>query len=157
VLDVAERAAWPYRARHFAVRVTPALIAQEFRTELAGGRPPSVARDAVARGLITILAELQEARVTRLLYAVLHLDLPPNLKANLQALMRARSPGLTRAFSYEHIEGEEPRGVVFVASRGIAQDDKDEPGTALDGPLAAAPATESDELAATSDRPVTLI
>jgi CRISPR-associated endonuclease/helicase Cas3 len=161
VIDVAEKAAWPYRARRFAVRMTPALITQEFRTELAVERPPTAASDAVARGLITIVAKLQEARATQLLDAVLDFDLPPSLKTNLQALTRARNRGLARIFSYEQMEGEAPRGVVFVASRGIEQADKDEPGTVLEhateGPLAAVPATESDELAATSDRPVTLI
>src|SRR5262249_37862184 len=44
VIDVAEKAAWPYRARRFAVRVTPALITQSFRRKDGEERPSSATR-----------------------------------------------------------------------------------------------------------------
>jgi CRISPR-associated endonuclease/helicase Cas3 len=161
VIDVAERAAWPYRARRFAVRVTPALITQGFRNERVGERPSTLASDAVAGDLIAILAELREDRATRLLDAVLNLDLPYGLKADLQALTRARSSRLVRVFSYEPGADEAPRGAVFIAARGIAEPEKDKHGAEfeheIERALAAVPATESNELSAASDRSVPLI
>ena len=84
VIDVAEKAAWPYRARRFAVRVTPALIAQGFRKSVE--ERPYVAPDVGASNLVAILAAHGDERATRLLDAVLSLDLPEELRGNLQSL-----------------------------------------------------------------------
>jgi CRISPR-associated endonuclease/helicase Cas3 len=156
VVDVAEKAAWPYRARRFAVRVTPALIAQGFRKPIVEGQPANVTPDPGARNLVAILAAHGDERATRLLDAVLSLDLPEELRTNLQALGRARRGRLERVFAYDRGADEPPRGVVFAAAGGIA-----EPGADLDrraeGALAAVPATESDDLSVSSDKAVSLI
>jgi CRISPR-associated endonuclease/helicase Cas3 len=68
---------------------------------------------------------------------------------------------LERVFSYYSGIEEAPRGIVFVAARGIAEPDTDEPRAELEygteRALAAVPATESDDLSASSDKAVSLI
>jgi CRISPR-associated endonuclease/helicase Cas3 len=160
VIDVAEKAAWPYRARRFAVRVTPALIRQSFRRndgeERASATTPGVGADDLA----ATLATYGDDRPIQLLEAILQLHQPEDLKSNLQALTRARRGRLERVFAYDHDEEEAPRGVVFVAARGIAQPDTDKHGADLERgaeTLAALPTTESDDLSAASGKAISLI
>jgi CRISPR-associated endonuclease/helicase Cas3 len=159
VIDVAEKAAWPYRARRFAVRVTPDLIAQGFRKPSVEERPSNVTPGASS--LAAILAAHGDERATRLLEAVLGLDLPEELRGNLQALGRARRGRLERVFAYNRGPEEPPRGVVFAAASGIAGPEENKHGADLErgaeGALAAVPATESDDLSASSDKAVSLL
>lgn len=161
VIDVAEKAAWPYRARRFAVRVTPALMMQGFRKERFDERPFTVVSDTRAGDLAVLLATYRDDQAATLLNVVLNLDLPGELKINLQALTRARRRRLERVFAYDPGVEEVPSGIVFVASRGIAEPDADkrDPGfeQGSEGALGAVPATESDDLGAASDRAVSLL
>lgn len=153
VSDVAERAAWPYRARRFAVRITPSLIAQGFPNE------PSSAVGSIVGDLKKVLANLKEGRTAPLLDTVLELHLPGEMKAFLQALTHSRRRRLERVFSYDSSVEEIPRGVIFVAPRGIessGEDAADFEG-ATQQALAAVPATENNELSAASDRSVPLV
>jgi CRISPR-associated endonuclease/helicase Cas3 len=161
VIDVAEKAAWPYRARRFAVRVTPALIAQGFRKSGIEERPANVAPDGGASNLVAVLAAHGDERSIRLFDAVLSLDLPQELRSNLQALTRTRRGRLERVFAYNRGVEEAPRGVVFIAATGIAESDTSKHVVGhergAEGALAALPATESDDLSAGSDKAVSLI
>jgi CRISPR-associated endonuclease/helicase Cas3 len=155
VIDVAEEAAWPYRARRFAVRVTPELIIQGFRR----GRPeqqPLATPDASTDRVAVLLATYRDHSAARLLDAILNLNLPDELKVNLHALTRARSRRLERVFPYD--AGEAPRGLVLIASRGIAEPEAQNRGAyAAQTALAALPATESDDLSGASDTAVSLV
>jgi CRISPR-associated endonuclease/helicase Cas3 len=161
VIDVAEKSAWPYCSRRFAVRVTPALLAQGFRKPRDEERSSNVTLDAGASNLAAILAAHGDERATRLLDAVLGLDLPEELRSNLQALGRARRGRLERVFAYDRGAEEAPRGAVFVAACGITEPDRNKHGAGLergaDGALAAVPATESDDLSTGSDKTVSLL
>jgi CRISPR-associated endonuclease/helicase Cas3 len=139
VMDVAEAGAWPYRARRFAVRVTPELIRQEvLRQSREPGAEPPKDLDAIAGDLSSFLAAHSEEAASALLAAVLELELPQRMHDYLSAL-RERKGRLERVFAYREDDEGRPLGVVFVASRGLRNArDEDE--------LAAAPSTESDEL-----------
>ena len=151
VTDVAEKAAWPYHARRFAVRVTPELIAQEIRQQ-RGGEDDSNANadglDDLAAMLGQTLGDHGEERSEILLDAVLALKLPLELKTKLEMLRaqgRRRGP-LERKFAYG---GEPARGVIFIAPRGLKPN-----GDAM--ALSATPSTETEELGAASDRALDL-
>jgi CRISPR-associated endonuclease/helicase Cas3 len=143
VMDIAEAGAWPYRARRFAVRVTPGLIQQEvLRHSRETGSEPAPDLDAIPGILSSILAAHAEATAPVLLDAVMDaagdLHLPQELRTYLEAL-RDRKGRLERVFAYNYYEEEHPLGVVFVAPRGLRHlQDADQ--------LAATPSTESDEL-----------
>jgi CRISPR-associated endonuclease/helicase Cas3 len=151
VIDVAEDAFRPYRAGRFAVRLTPELIAQRTDNERADGSS-IFATGRHADNLIATLAEHAEDHSRRLLDAVLGLDVPEQRKADLEALRQARGNRLQRVFAYGFDAEERPRGVVFVAPRGVEEELSQE-----EEDLAAVPATESDELGIVSDQSVTLI
>jgi CRISPR-associated endonuclease/helicase Cas3 len=133
----------PYRARRFAVRVTPELIRQEvLRHARETGAEPAPDLDALPGIVSSILAAHAEEAAPVLLDAVMdtapYLHLSEQMRTYLEAL-RDRKGRLERVFAYNYDERERPSGVVFLAPRGLrhVQD--------VDG-LAAAPSTESDEL-----------
>src|SRR5262249_8027072 len=150
VIDAAEDAFRPYRAGRFAVRLTPELIAQRTDNERADGSS-IFPTGQHAGNLIATLAEHAEDHSRRLLDAVLDLDVPEQRKADLETLRQARGNRLQRVFAYGFDAEERPRGVVFVAPRGVQLSQEEEED------LAAVPATESDELGIVSDQSVTLI
>ena len=152
VTDVAEKAAWPYHARRFAVRVTPELIEQEIRQQR--GSEDNSNTDAGGLGeLAAILGQTLgdhgEERPEILLDAVLARKLPQELKSKLEMLRaqgRRRGP-LKRKFAYG---GEPARGVIFIAPRGLKPN-----GDAI--VLSATPSTETEELGAASDHALDLV
>ena len=75
VIDVADKAAQPYCARRFIVRVAPGLLAQGFRQ--SGVLPNS----SLVEDLAGKLADHREDRPSALLDAVLELDLPHEFEA----------------------------------------------------------------------------
>jgi CRISPR-associated endonuclease/helicase Cas3 len=153
VTDVADLALWPFRARRFAVRVTPELIVQglqQERTMQAGsdgtGRP--IDFKAIASRLAAALGEHSGDAPSVLLDAVRQLDLPSDMQGRLDALDQSKVR-LAVEFPYG-VDGEEQlRGVVFVAPRGVATGEVME--------AAGIPATESDDSGSLADRPITLI
>ncbi len=113
VMDVAEVAARPYRARRAAVRVSPELIRQwEGREE---GEAPF--REAPLR-LSSVLAENVEERTPPLLEAVLGLALPQSLRQDLEGLRNSKVR-VEHRFTYGFDEDERPRGIVFLAPFGL--------------------------------------
>jgi CRISPR-associated endonuclease/helicase Cas3 len=140
VTDVAEEAAWPYRFRRLAVRVTPELIAQEMG--------PSDEQRALVARLQETLADHAEDRTPRLLDALLALELPPELKCKLERLKADRRGSLERTFAYGGAD-ELGRAVVFLAPRGLRKErEADE--------VAVTPSTESEALGAASSEPLGL-
>jgi CRISPR-associated endonuclease/helicase Cas3 len=135
VVDVAEEAAWPYRFRRLAVRITPELIEQEMGQGDGLSELVAQFRD--------MLADREEEKAAPLLDAVLALRLPPTLKSRLELLRHGRRGSLERSFAYDDAQ----RGVVFFAPRGL--DGKE-------GEPAATPSTESEPLGAASERPLGL-
>jgi CRISPR-associated endonuclease/helicase Cas3 len=161
VIDVADGAARPYRRRRFAVRVTPSLVLQEFANQAAEGRPSVADPLRVAHDLLRTLAEHREDRVSVLLEAVRGVDLPDQLRANLDALARRSVRRPARVFGCYRAEADEsPGGVVFIALGGLeernAEDEIVRDGTWSDGTLAAVPATESDDLGVAGKKQVSL-
>jgi CRISPR-associated endonuclease/helicase Cas3 len=154
VIDVGEDAFRPYRAGRFAVRVTPELIAQRTDHERAD-RSSIFGAARHAGNLIATLAEHAEDHSRRLLDVILGLDLPEPRKGDLEALRHARGDRLQRVFAYGFDADARPRGVVFLAPRGV--EDHEQLVPELEKELAAVPATESDELGVVSDQLVTLI
>ena len=146
VTDVAEAGAWPYRARRFAVRVTPELILQQVLAQAREpGLEPATDFDMIADTLSSTLAEHLEERAPALLEAVVALELPDQMRGYLKAL-GDRKGRLERVFAYGEDQEGRPLGVLFVAPRGLKQaGDVDE--------LAAAPSTESDELGSAAGYP----
>ena len=104
--------------------------------------------DSISFNLAKALGEHETDGWQALLEAVGKLALPAEMQARLAALRQAkRRPQV--AFPYGEDEEGRPRGIVFIAPRGIAcVEEKEETGT---------PATESDEKGAQSDQPVLLI
>lgn len=142
VIDVAERAAWPYRARRFAVRVTPTLIAQGLRTEQRDVDP------ALPDKLATVLAETEDRSQT-LLAAVGDLAFLPQRMKTFLAALGDRPKGFKHEFAYGVDDQQRPRGVVFSAPRGLRVAPADE--------IAAVPSTEGEDLGAMSDRALPLV
>ena len=119
VKDLAERAAEPYAARRFAVRVTPELIHQWLLAEHDNDAEAKPDLDAVRRKLCTLLAEGRQETASGLLDAVLDLQpLPATIKRWLE-LLRHASGQLERAFCYGYDDEDRPLGVTFIARRGI--------------------------------------
>jgi CRISPR-associated endonuclease/helicase Cas3 len=141
VIDVAQKAAWPYRARHFAVRVTPALITQGLNTE------EREAHSSRTEELATLLAEA-DTRNQELLKVVRELEfLPEDLKTCLSAFDRCRGQLKLELSVYGVDEEERPRGIVFLAPRGLN----------VARELAALPVTEDEGLGALADQPIPLL
>jgi CRISPR-associated endonuclease/helicase Cas3 len=155
VIDVADAALWPYRGRHFAVRVTPDLIAQGFRRDSLKReqRESAVSTriidlDNIRNSLGTKLAENAGNSASELLDAVSEIELPKQIRDQLDVL-RQHKGWLEHEFAYGFDEGDRPRGIVFVAPRGLK--------TGELGRRRGVPATESDDLGSASDRPIPLI
>jgi CRISPR-associated endonuclease/helicase Cas3 len=140
VYDVAEAAAWPYRAHRFVVRVTAELIGQELLNERDASPLPAL--DRVRSDLSSVLAANREQQPDSLLDVVLALPwLPRRLRESLNSL-QDRKRRLERVFDvYGYSEDEQPRGVVFLAPFGVK-----EVGEVEDISL---PTTEIDELGST--------
>lgn len=130
--DVGRRAALPFAARTFAVRVGPGLVAEEFVEALA---------DALAQAVSASWRDLRAA--------LLPLPLPEDMHTDLALLDTARAPRgrQTAVVAYSDVYGFDgegrPRGVVFVAPFGVAgaADDPRLPGAAEDN----APAATEDD------------
>jgi CRISPR-associated endonuclease/helicase Cas3 len=157
VTDVAEKAAWPYRGRRFVVRVAPKLVIGAFRHESV--RDESLTWRSRADDIIGALAKYAEDGTPRLIEAVLTLPLPSALRGYLDALGGARGGRLEHLLVYGFGEEGLPRGVVFVASRGIElgerrfvtrRQETDEDNPAL-------PATEAEELSIGADQSMPLM
>ena len=125
--DVCEPAAAPYWRKRYFARVTPGLIDQAFikRAKAKAGLEWSKqARQAaldqaesVKEALATHLASLSDVRGSSyLVAALLALNLPPSMKASLNALKRN---GRRPSFSLIKNKDADPVGVVFVADRGL--------------------------------------
>jgi CRISPR-associated endonuclease/helicase Cas3 len=143
VLDVADPAAWPYRSRRFALRVSPALIAQGLHAE---GKDDNF---NIAGRLAAALAETPH-RAKSLLAAVNELSfLPSALRKSLEACDAHRGH-LKFVFAYGLDNEERPRGIVFVASRGLKIEEQEED-------FAAVPSTEDDELGAMAGDPIPMV
>ncbi|MBX9825150.1 MAG: type I-U CRISPR-associated helicase/endonuclease Cas3 [Xanthobacteraceae bacterium] len=141
VVDVAERAAWPYRTRRFAIRVTPKLIEQGLQEESRAPDPD------LAERLGALLAEFD--RSEELLDAVQRARFVPDSLKSLLAAFEQRPRELKHEFAYGLDDVEDrPRGVVFFAPGGLKGPVED---------LSAVPATEDDDLGAKADRPVPLL
>jgi CRISPR-associated endonuclease/helicase Cas3 len=140
VIDLAEKAAEPYARRRFAVRVTPELIQQWLlREQHEGGGEAIPTIEAIRENLCGALAEHRDERGPALLDAVLDL---PSLPANVRRWLELfRSRRLDRVFAYEYDDQDRPRGVVFLAPRGV--------NVSADGSEDGAPATEDDVLGST--------
>lgn len=149
VVDVAEEAAWPFRARRFAVRITPELIEQGLVRERREAHQPNAAVDhhALRDRLSRILAEHRDDGGLALIEALYECGLPRQMRVHLDAVKDC--PGrLKLEFPYGFdVRDRPPRGIVLVAPRGLA--------VASPGDTAA-PATESDDIGLFSDEPVTL-
>jgi CRISPR-associated endonuclease/helicase Cas3 len=137
VNDIAEAAASPYRARRFAVRVTPELVRQG---RLSGGHNDRLPdRGKVREDLSSILAVVREESADRLLDAVLGLDWLPQQMRDLLGSLEGRKRRLERSFDvYGNDQEEQPKGVVLVAPFGLKG--------VREAEDAAAPVTEADEL-----------
>ncbi len=137
VNDIAEAAASPYRARRFAVRVTPELVRQGRLSE--GHNDPLPDRGKVREDLSSILAAVREESADRLLDAVLGLDWLPQQMRDLLGSLEGRKRRLERSFDvYGYDQEEQPKGVVLVAPFGLKG--------VREAEDAAAPVTEADEL-----------
>jgi CRISPR-associated endonuclease/helicase Cas3 len=155
VIDVAERAAWPYRARRFAVRVTPELIEQGFRRSEDGSESQPLEAASRVAALRKALGDYAEER-EKLLDAVLELELPQELRCMLEAVGdKERRRGRGRIEPRLAYGREEPeRGVVFIAPRELLLASAD---TKELSELSAMPSTESEDLGAGSNGPVGLV
>jgi CRISPR-associated endonuclease/helicase Cas3 len=132
VMDVAEAAALPYRARRVAVRVTPELIRQ-----WEGGEEGDEHFGEASLRLSSALAENVEERTPLLLESVLGLALPQSLHQDLASLRNSKVR-LEHRFTYGFDEDERPRGIIFLAPFGLRN--------VREGDDGAWPATEADDL-----------
>jgi CRISPR-associated endonuclease/helicase Cas3 len=146
VKDGAEVAAQHYRARRFAVRITPELILQELLSEEGIGPLPGP--DVIRDRLGTVLADNRDASATEILGALLALDALPVRLRNWLEELRKYKRRLDPWFVYGYDAEEKPRGVVIVAPFGLKK--------SVDAEDAAPPATESDDLGSASGYPQSL-
>jgi CRISPR-associated endonuclease/helicase Cas3 len=147
VADLAEEAAMPYAGRRFAARMTPELVEQWLVREQREDHGEATADiNVVFPDLCGVLAEHRDEPGSALLDAVLDLrPLPACMRAWLELLKHAKGGRLERVFAYgDDLEGS-PRGVVFLAARGIQAGQLD--GSARDE--GGAPATEDDWMGST--------
>jgi CRISPR-associated endonuclease/helicase Cas3 len=153
VLDVADKAAEPYSARLFVVRVTPELVGQA----LVSPDGPYVGageREHLYAKLGKVLNDRVEEKAEPLLEAVLTLGLPPEITRRLEKVRdrrRKQRDGGPSRLERRFVYGEEQagRGVLFIAPRGIDIEDDAAGATAV-------PSTESEEQGAASDEPLAL-
>jgi CRISPR-associated endonuclease/helicase Cas3 len=142
VADLAETAAWPYRGRRYAVRVTAELIQQhELHSPVPDATEPPADLEAIRDRLHSALADaVEEGDAPSILEAVWAMNLPKTLRNWLQPLQdRAyRGKRLPDPFIYRAGAGR-PRGVIFIAPFGLKEEAEAED-------VAAPPATESDDI-----------
>lgn len=102
--DVARKAAEPFAGRRFAVRVAPGLFSDDVTDE----------------ALADALANAPSVRWQDVAAALRRLNLPEEIRADLDALDRARRRKTVVAYlDLYGTDNERPRGVVFVAPFGI--------------------------------------
>lgn len=150
VTDVADEAQWPFRSRRLAVRIVPELIVQG-REIVAASRPsPGQPTDLeiVTERLATWLEKHASDDANTLLVATRALELPAAMQKYLDALATERK-GLKVEFPYGFDAQRRPRGIVFIAPRGVRAENGDA--------LAGLPSTESEETGSSAIGPVTLI
>ena len=135
VVDVADDAAWPYRGRRLAVRVTPD-VAHWDRLATALPRPDEDLDLDELRAALPATDENAPGHDRR------------DVRRELDALRNTR--GSTRRIEVHRPYGASDRGAVLVAARGI------EDASAGDRP-GAQPATEDESLSHTAGAPVTLV
>ncbi|MGH7116100.1 MAG: CRISPR-associated endonuclease Cas3'' [Stellaceae bacterium] len=159
VIDLGEAARWPYRARRFAVRVTPELIAQGLRQEVVAseqqevrGTGTAINLDPIRSALTAKLLVHEGDRPADLLGALLDNiggpALPRQMGDYLEALHKPNGRLQTQS-PYDSDDDHGRRGIVFFAPRGVKTPDAAEP--------IGLPATESDDLGAFSRCAVSLI
>ena len=134
VVDVADDAAWPYRGRRFAVRVTPDVA----HWDRLAAALPSPDDDLDLDALLAALPATDE-------------ETPEHGRRDgrreLEALRDTR--GGTGRIEIQRPYGASDRGAVLVAARGIR-------GAPTGGRPGAQPATEDESLSYTAGKPVTL-
>jgi CRISPR-associated endonuclease/helicase Cas3 len=141
VADLAEAAAWPYRGRRYAVRVTAELIHQHaMRAAGSDATEPGADLEEIRDRLHSaITGAAEEADAPAILEAIWVLDLAERLRSWLQPLRdRAYRRRLSEPFFYREEAGRR-RGVIFVAPFGLKEE------VEIDD-IAAPPATESDDI-----------
>jgi CRISPR-associated endonuclease/helicase Cas3 len=152
VTDVADDAAWPYRTRRFAVRVTAELMAASIT---AGAHEDEqadpVALEALRKTLSDVLTEHKEDGVGILLEKVRQI-VSGRMRDRLDALTRLPRRKVKAVFAYRDGGPENQRGVVFAAPTGLGGAEEE-----LPEDMAARPATESDDLSWLSDQPCGLV
>ena len=134
VVDVADEAAWPYRGRRFAVRVTPDVA----HWDRLAAALPSPDDDLDPDALLAALPAADEETPERG---------RRDVRRELEALRDTR--GGTGRIEVQRPYGAADRGAVLVAARGI----RDVP---TGGRPGAQPATEDESLSHTAGRPVSL-
>jgi CRISPR-associated endonuclease/helicase Cas3 len=143
VMDLAEQAASPYAARRFSVRATPELIRQWLIHEQRDSDQQGIASlDVVRRKLCATLAEHRDETASKLLDTVLGLQSLPAAMRRLLKLLKNQGR-LEHAFPYGYDIEDRPRGVVFLAPRGIKGEHSE---AEYEGSI---PATEDDRLGST--------
>ena len=133
VVDVADDAAWPYRGRRLAVRVTPDVA---HWNRLAAALPNPDEDFDLDELLVALPAADENAPVQD----------RRDVRRELKALRDTR--GGTGRIGIQRPYGAPGRGAVLVAARGIR--------SATGGRQGAQPATEDESLSHTAGRPVTL-
>jgi len=134
----------PYAGRRFAARMTRELVEQWLVREQREdhGEEATTGIDVVLPDLYGVLAEHRDEAASELLDAMLDLrSLPASMRAWL-GLLKRRKCRLERVFAYGYDLEDRPRGVVFLAARGIRQE-------ATSEDEGATPATEDDWLGST--------
>ena len=134
VVDVADDAAWPYRGRRLAVRVTPDVAHWDRLTAALPSPDDDLDPDALLAALPAADEETPE-RGRR------------DVRRELEALRDTR--GGTGHIEIQRPYGAADRGAVLVATRGIR-------GAPTGGRRGAQPATEDESLSYTAGRPVSL-
>jgi CRISPR-associated endonuclease/helicase Cas3 len=121
VVDLAEQASLPYATRRFAVRMTPELVRQGLNHErLESSSESTTSIDVARQDLCATLAEHRDEAPGSLLEAVLALQpLPVRIRRDLELLKHHKGLRLEPAFAYGYDSEDRPRGVVFLAPRGI--------------------------------------
>jgi CRISPR-associated endonuclease/helicase Cas3 len=146
VMDQAEKAAEPYASRRFAVRVTPELMHQWLVDEVPeDGREPATTIDALRESLRAVLAEHRDDAAPGLLDTVLDLPRLPAMMRGWLERLKDRNGRLERIFAHGYDTGDRPRGVVFLAPRGI----KTLGSASVPDHQTGIPATEDDALGST--------
>ena len=130
VVDVADDAAWPYRGRRLAVRVTPDVAHWDRLATALPSPDDDLDPDAL---LAALPAADEETRGRR------------DVRRELEALRDTR--GGTGRIEIQRPYGASDRGAVLVATRGIRS---------ADGRPGAQPATEDESLSHTAGRTVSL-